>query len=118
MALNNKDWLIHTKSPLHSGSSACGEQGKGVSFGRMESRTQKHDIGLAWNWEYDRDFLQLIFSAAQARDLSTFLIDHQNLADTFERLKDDSLGLRFAFSMRLDLFYHAGGMTKHTSMRK
>ena len=68
----------------------------------MESRTQKHDIGLVWNWEYDRDFLQLIFSAAQARDLSTFLIDHQNLADTFEHLKDDSLCLRFVLDRASD----------------
>ena len=55
-----------------------------------------------WNWEYDRDFLQLIFSAAQARGLSTFFIDHQNLADTFERLKDDSLCLRFVLDRASD----------------
>jgi glutathione synthase/RimK-type ligase-like ATP-grasp enzyme len=68
----------------------------------MESRIQNHDIGLVWNWEYDRDFLQLIFSAAQARELSTFLIDQQNLADTFERLKDDSLCFGFILDRASD----------------
>lgn len=60
----------------------------------MGSPAQEYDIAVAWNWEHDRDFLQLIVAAAQSRQLSTYLIDQQNLPETIGRLQDDTLRFR------------------------
>ena len=39
------------------------------------------DFGLAWNWEYDHDFVQLVDRACLAAGLSVYLVGHHNLAD-------------------------------------
>lgn len=57
----------------------------------MESGTQDYDLAVAWNWEYDSEFLHLTVSAAHTRGLTTYLIDHQNVDKTVERLQKDSL---------------------------
>jgi hypothetical protein len=68
----------------------------------MESPPQEIDLSLIWNWEFDRDFLRLITSAAQARGLSTLLIDQQNLSQTTELLKSGALHFRFVLDRASD----------------
>jgi glutathione synthase/RimK-type ligase-like ATP-grasp enzyme len=68
----------------------------------MESQRQEYDIGLVWNWAYDQEFLQLIVSAVQAKGLSAFLIDHANLAETIEQLKNDRIQFRFILDRASD----------------
>ncbi len=68
----------------------------------MESTSEVFDLGLIWNWEFDRDFLRLITSAAQARGFSTLLIDHQNLAQTMELLKSGNLRFRIILNRASD----------------
>lgn len=57
----------------------------------MGSRDQEYDVGLIWNWVHDQEFLQSLVSAVQSRGMSAYLVDQQNLAETVDRLKDDSL---------------------------
>lgn len=68
----------------------------------MESQHQEYDIGLVWNWAYDQEFLQLIVPAVRAKGLSAFLIDHANLAETMEQLKDDRIQFRFLLDRASD----------------
>jgi hypothetical protein len=68
----------------------------------MDSPAQEFDLGLVWNWQYDREFLRLLTSAAQARGLSTMLIDHENLASTVELLKNGALHFKFVLDRASD----------------
>jgi hypothetical protein len=68
----------------------------------MESRNQDYDIGLVWNWAYDREFLQLIVSAVMKRGLSAFLIDQTNLAETIELCKSERVQFRFILDRASD----------------
>jgi hypothetical protein len=60
----------------------------------MKPIRQKFDIAVAWNWEFDREFLQCVDSAAIARGLTTCFIDQRNLAETLSKLRDDVLIFR------------------------
>ena len=68
----------------------------------MDSPAQQYDLGLLWNWEYDRAFLRLITATAQSRGLSTLLVDHENLAQTTELLKKGTLHFRFVLDRASD----------------
>jgi len=60
----------------------------------MKASLQGIDIAVAWNWDFDSEFLQCIDSAATARGLTTHFIDQHNLAETISRLHDDTLFFR------------------------
>jgi hypothetical protein len=68
----------------------------------MESQPQLYDIGLVWNWAYDQEFLHLIVSAVRAKGLSALLIDHANLAETIDQVKDDRIQFRFILDRASD----------------
>ena len=40
-----------------------------------------YDLCLAWNWEYDHDFVVLLEAACRSRDVSLLQITPDNLAD-------------------------------------
>lgn len=60
----------------------------------MKATRQEFDIAVAWNWEFDREFLQCIDSAATARGLTTHFIDQHNLAETVSGLQGDTISAR------------------------
>ncbi len=60
----------------------------------MKANSQGFDIAVAWNWEFDSEFLQCIEFAATARGLTTHFIDQRNLAATVSRLQDGALFAR------------------------
>ena len=60
----------------------------------MKATHQLFDIAVAWNWDFDREFLHCIESSATARGLTTLFIDRHNLAETVSALHDDTLSLR------------------------
>jgi hypothetical protein len=60
----------------------------------MKATHQLFDVAVAWNWDFDREFLHCIDSAATARGLTTLFIDHQNLAETVAALHEDTLSVR------------------------
>jgi hypothetical protein len=61
----------------------------------MKTPRREFDIAVAWNWEFDREFLNCINIAASASGLTTLFIDRQNLTETLEALHDGSIVLRF-----------------------
>jgi hypothetical protein len=89
MALNNK-----VCSGSRYSMKACREDRKELSFIQMNETRQGFDIAIAWNWDFDSEFLQCIDSAATARGLTTFFIDQQRLAETVSRLHDKTLFVR------------------------
>lgn len=64
----------------------------------MDAPVEQYDLAVAWNWEYDREFVALIQAAAAARSLSTCLIHQNNLTETLEQLRNGSL----SFALVLD----------------
>ena len=90
------------ESLLRRNRTACAGERKGVSFTCMESQNQDYDIGLIWNWAYDQEFLHLIVSAVRAKGLSAFLVDHTNLAEIIEKVKNDKIQFRFILDRASD----------------
>jgi len=68
----------------------------------MEPQNTEYDICLVWNWTYDQEFLRLTVSAVQARGLTAYLIDHTNLSESMECLKDDRIQFRFVLDRASD----------------
>jgi hypothetical protein len=60
----------------------------------MKAARQLFDVAIAWNWDFDREFLRCIDSAASARGLTTLFIDQRNLAETISAFHDDTLSVR------------------------
>ena len=60
----------------------------------MNTPRQDFDLAVAWNWEFDRQFIRCIESAAHARGLTTHFVDDRNLAETLSRLRVESLFFR------------------------
>ncbi len=50
-----------------------------------------YDLGIAWNWEYDRKFVGIISAIARARGITMFEINRANLEQTFQQVKNDQL---------------------------
>ena len=89
MALNYKKRSRYENDGPECHIHACSGQGNDVSFRHMGSATREYDLAVAWNWEYDRDFLQVLMSAAGERGLNTILIDQNNISETVRRLQND-----------------------------
>jgi glutathione synthase/RimK-type ligase-like ATP-grasp enzyme len=51
-------------------------------------------LGVAWNWEYDEDFVVGIEHACAQRGLSTFCVVHRNLRETLRRLHAGEISFR------------------------
>jgi hypothetical protein len=52
-----------------------------------------YDIGLAYVWEYDDDFIDLIESSMHKAGLSSFRITAWNIDEVTEKVKNRKLGL-------------------------
>jgi len=68
----------------------------------MGISAEHYDLAVAWNWEYDREFVSLIRAAAATHALSTCLIDHHNLTETLERLRNGFLSFRLVLDRASD----------------
>ena len=55
---------------------------------------EKFDIGLAYVWEFDKEFIDLIESNLQIHGLTTFIIGEHNVHEVGERIYNKSLGFR------------------------
>ncbi len=56
------------------------------------------DIVVAWDWEYDRDFVSLLEGAARARGLTSLSVSPSTLPETLSRTRDG----QYTFSVFLD----------------
>ncbi len=55
----------------------------------IASRSAEVHFGLAWNWEFDHDFIQLVDRACQQSGLSCFLVGPHNLSQTFIEVQNN-----------------------------
>lgn len=48
----------------------------------VAKRSAAHQVGIAWNWSYDADFVHALDRALHQAGLSCYLVGHHNLAQT------------------------------------
>ena len=51
----------------------------------------EYDLCVAWNWEYDADFIALLEGGCRSRELSMFQITPMNLAEVLRSLADKEI---------------------------
>jgi hypothetical protein len=56
-----------------------------------------YDLCLAWNWEYDADFVRLLDTACTTRGLSLLNVSAQNLGEVLTHLAGREVGFRVLF---------------------
>lgn len=56
---------------------------------------KKYDLGIAYVWEYDEDFIQIIEKTLQDDGLSTFLIHQYNFQEIYDLVKERKLGFHY-----------------------
>jgi hypothetical protein len=52
------------------------------------------DLAIAWDWEYDREFVRILESEAQAIGLQTYSIDEHNCEETLHEVQQGRLEIR------------------------
>lgn len=68
----------------------------------MEGHTQVFDLAIAWNWEYDLEFINLIEQIAQKRGISTYLIHHRNVEEAVAQLHKGKISFRVVLDRASD----------------
>jgi hypothetical protein len=63
---------------------------------------KKFDLGLAFVWEYDVDFMALIEEEFQKAGLSTFIISYHNIQEVTNKVANRDLGFNFYFDRASD----------------
>jgi hypothetical protein len=61
-----------------------------------------YDLCVAWNWEYDADFITLLEAGCRAKELSLLQITPGNLADVLHSLAEQEIGCRAFFDRASD----------------
>ncbi|MCE1190115.1 MAG: hypothetical protein LWX56_13365 [Ignavibacteria bacterium] len=64
---------------------------------------EKYDLGLAYCWEYDTEFLAQVEYTLQKAGLSTFIISDHNIEEVAERVQDKDLLFRFYLDRAWDV---------------
>jgi len=60
------------------------------------------DLAIAWNWEFDADFVAGIEYECSSRSVSTYRIDPKNLQETIAKVQSAKLGFRAFFDRASD----------------
>jgi hypothetical protein len=79
---------------------------------------KKIDLGLAFVWEYDDDFMALIEDTFQKAGLTTFLISYHNIAEVTKKVKDKELSFNFYFDRASDVEQDFEDLGKILTRRK
>lgn len=79
---------------------------------------EKFDIGLAYVWEYDKDFISLLEQDLQAHGLTTFIIGEHNLYEVGQRVAERELGFRTYLDRAWDVDDDFGELGKMVVRRK
>ncbi len=64
---------------------------------------EKFDIGLAYVWEYDEEFIHKFEEVFHANNLTTFIIGYHNVEEVRERVKEKYLHFHFYFDRAWDV---------------
>lgn len=76
------------------------------------------DLGIAFVWEYDEDFINLIEERLHQSDISTYRINYYNLYETAEKIYNRKLGFSFYLDRASDVDEDFEQMGKIISRRK
>ena len=63
---------------------------------------RNYDLCLAWNWEYDADFVKLLHLACQSHGLSLLQITPENLFDRMQSITNEEIVLQAFFDRASD----------------
>ena len=77
-----------------------------------------YDIGLAFVWEYDDDFINLIELSIQNAGLSSFRITEWNIHEVTEKVRNKKLGFNFYLDRASDVNDNFVSLGKILSRRK
>jgi len=73
---------------------ACFVDLKELSFNK-NSLLMLFDLALAWNWEFDHEFVQLVLEMFRQHDLSVLEIHAKNIEEIFDSVKKGKLQFRY-----------------------
>lgn len=79
---------------------------KNPTYSKQEEKSLKiFDLGIAWNWEYDRDFIFQLNESCLKHSLKPYLIHPFNLYETLQLLTERQIEFRFFFDRASDTDY-------------
>lgn len=61
-----------------------------------------YDLGIAWNWEYDRDFVSQINNTCLKNGLKPYLVNPFNLYEAIQLIKEKKIKFRYFFDRATD----------------
>jgi hypothetical protein len=79
---------------------------------------EKFDLGLAFVWEYDVDFIALIEETFQKAGLTTFLISYYNISEITNKVNNKELTFNFYFDRASDVEQEFENLGKILNRRK
>ncbi len=65
-------------------------------------RTATYDIGIAWEWQYDADFIRFLLEACTAYGVSYYTVTPDNLGATLSALNNGALAFKAYFDRASD----------------
>lgn len=48
-----------------------------------------YHLAIAWDWEYDKDFVALLESQVQTLKLRSYSVTHHNVQETIKKLSEE-----------------------------
>jgi len=64
---------------------------------------EQFDLGLAYVWEYDVDFIALIEDVMHNAGFTTFQVSYHNIKEVTERIQNKDLSFEFYFDRAWDV---------------
>lgn len=61
-----------------------------------------YDLAVAWNWEFDKDFIAGVEQACRRRGVSVYLVEPHNVEETLNDLREGALGCRSLYDRASD----------------
>lgn len=61
------------------------------------------DLGIFWEWEYDRDFVLILDRACQKQGISSYMAHPWNFRETYRRVRDGELRFRHVVDRASDV---------------
>lgn len=68
----------------------------------MEPTEQSGDLAIAWVWQYDREFVEIVERAAHRAGLTTFRLERDNISEFTEAFRKRQISVRVLFDRASD----------------
>lgn len=79
---------------------------------------EKYDLGLAYVWEYDEDFMDLIEATLHKSRLTTFRITNHNIFEIIDKVQNRKLSFNYYFDRASDVDTNFENLGKMLTRRK